>query len=502
MIKLLFLSSILFVSYGFKVSGENMLKIATPFKFNEKNIDPAFVRIVQDATLARALYSGLLEYDKNGRIVLGVATNYKINKNEIEFEIGKKVKLSNGDYLGVEDVEFTIKRNLIKNTTTHSKLKGFFCREKEVVEIDKECSGIRTDKEKNKITFILDNEAKIDSFISILTSHDMRIIPRKSVDKDLEIVNRKLVSGPYRLENISKDRETLELAANENHYRFNSKISKKVMLKYVDIPYLEASFKNREIDVIPLFHKMPLDLFEKLSLENNSFRTEGIKNMFLRFTKKGFEKFKPEERLALGNIFKQRYLSEVKMNKLFQRGSTIYPKLSEAYLSEKEIENLQTVIQVAIEKRKKSSKIKIGLANSVYLDLKKSFYNDDNFEIVLLDKPILELNESDMPDAYIESIDSTFTETSNLLVYALRMGLYGYTEKQANEIINNIYNERNPDKKVEIIKKIHEEILLEGRAIPFGHSPYVAISTKNWSLGFSKYFAATNIDEIVKNDNN
>lgn len=488
------------ISYGFKTGDKLMLKIATPFKFNEKNIDPAFVRVVQDATLARAMYSGLLEYDKNGRLVLGVASNYKIDKNQIEFEMAPKVLLENGEYLGIEDVEFTVKRNLIKNTTTHSKLKGFFCNNGEVVEIDKPCAGITLDRNKNKIIFVLDSGAKLDSFVSMLTSHDMRIIPRKSVNKDLEIVDRKLVSGPYKLIKVSASGEDLELAANKKHYRVSEKSAQSVMLKYVDASNLEKSFKNNEIDVIPLFHKMSLDLYEKLSVENNGFKTEGIKNMFLRFTKKGFENFNSNERLVLGNIFKSEYLKLVKPNKLFNVGNTVYPKLSEAYLDESDLIGLNKKISESIMKFKSSKKIKVGVLKTVHVEIQEAFEKNPNFIFQLLEKPIMDLRDMELPDAYIESIDSTFTETSNLLVYALRMGLYGHSEVQANDIINELYNENDSDKKLDKIKKIHRDILYEGRAIPFGHSPYVSISNKKWNLGFSKYFAATNIDEITEND--
>lgn len=502
MIKILLIMTIIISSYGFSKVDGKMLKIATPFKFNEKIIDPAFVRIVQDATLARALYSGLLEYDRNGRIILGLASNYKIEKNKIEFELGKKTLLLNGEYLNVEDVEFTIKRNLIKNTTTHSKLKGFFCNENEKIQLDQPCRGMVLDKPNNKITFVLDSENKVDAFITLLTSHDMRIIPKKSTDKNLDIINYKLVSGPYRFENISESGEELELVANENHYKIKKGVAKKVVLKFVEIQRLEDSFLKNEIDVIPLFHKMPLELFEALSSKHNSFKTEGIKNMFLRFTKKGFEKFNKDERLGLGNRFKDEYLKKVVTSKLFTRGVTIYPKLSEAFLSEGDLKEVQTAINESINDLKTNKKIKIGATPVTFTILKESFKSDLNIEIIKMEKSILELSEKELPDAYVEAIDSTFTETSNLLIYALRMNLYGHSEKEASEIINSIYNEKDQDGKLVIIKNIHKQILLEGRAIPFGHLPYVAISNEKWKLNFSKYFAATNIDEITTNEVN
>lgn len=502
MIKFLFVITVIISSYGFSKVDGKMLKIATPFKFDKKIIDPAFVRVVQDATLARALYSGLLEYDRNGRIMLGVASNYKIEKNKIEFELGKKTLLFNGEYLNVEDVEFTIKRNLIKNTTTHSKLKGFFYNENEKVQLDQPCSGILLDKSKNKITFILDSENKIDAFITVLTSHDMRIIPRKSTDKNLEIINYKLVSGPYRYEKLSDDGGELDLVANENHYKINKNVAKNVVLKFVETQKLEDSFLKNKIDVIPLFHKMPLELFETLSLKHNSFKTEGIKNMFLRFTKKGFEKFNKEERLGLGNRFKDEYLKLFINSKLFVPGITIYPKLSEAFLSEGDLAELQNAINESINKLKTHKKIKIGATPITYPSLKELFKTDPNIEIVIMEKPILELAEQELPDAYVEAIDSTFTETSNLLIYALRMNLYGHNEKEAHAIINSIYDEKDQDGKLVIIKKVHKQILLEGRAIPFGHLPYVAISNEKWKLNFSKYFAATNLDEITINETN
>lgn len=472
------------------------LRIATPFKFEESKIDPSNVKTVQDATIARALYSGLLEYDKLGRIVLGAAEDFKVQGNEILFSLGKKVLLSNGEYLSAEDVEFTIKRNLIRNTSTHSNLRGFLCGAEIITSLDKGCKGIDVQKEKNSIRFILENENKMEMFISILTSHDLRIVPRKSVNTNLEIVNRKLVSGPYFLENISSNAEEMEMRANRNHFKMREKSAKSVVFKKIEYADLEKKFQNNEVDVIPLFHNLNMDLFKELSKSNNSFKTEGIKNLFLCFTPKGFKRFTDEERFAIGHRFVEKYLKFNKQSDLFVTGITIYPNLSEAYLNTEELFEIHKKIELQKKKFKSKRKMKIALIKSTFEKIKNEINLNDNVELMILDKPIYQYKD-DAPDAYIETLDSTFTETANSMIYALRMGIYGYSSHDANEKIDKIYSEKSLEKKVEIIKKLHKEIIAEGRMISLGHAPYVAISKKSWSLDFSKYFAATNIEDIT-----
>lgn len=474
--------------------------IATPFKYNESNIDPANVQSVQDATIARAMYGGLLEYNKDGKLVLGLASKYEVEGNKVTFDVGKKSKLSNGEYLSARDVEYTFKRNILRGSTTHSNFRGFVCGEENIKHIEQSCSGIVVDEKLNKITFILTSEQLVDSFISIVTSHDFRIIPRASLDENLNIVNRKIVSGPYFLEKINKDNNIMELRANEYHYKVSEKNSKTVILKHVSESELEARFENGEIDVIPMFHFMNLSTFKKLSVDNNNFKTEGIKNFFIRFTNKGFSKLNSRERLIMGNQFKEKYLNINPTSDLFIHGETIFPELSEAYLDKKFLSEYGIAIKKDDIKLNKNKKLIIGLTKLTYEKVKKEMGENQSFDIVLLEKPISQIEERDLPDAYLETIDSTFTGTASALVYALRVGVYGFDKTESEAMIRELYAIKDYDMKLELIKNIHKKILIEGRAISFGHAPYVAISNKRWRINFSKFYAATSLLDITHDE--
>lgn len=488
--------------FMFSCTREKELKIiiATPFEFNESKIDPARVENVQDATIARAMYGSLLEYNKEGKLILGLASNYSIEGNNVTFEVGKKSKLSNGEYLSVRDVEYTFKRNIILGKTTHSKFNGLVCNDENIKNIEQDCNGIVVNEKENKITFILRNESLIDSFISVVTSHDFRIIPRAALNKYLEIDNHKLVSGPFYFERISENKNEIELRANEFHYKHSMKNPQVIILKQVNESDLEKKFINKEIDVIPMFHFMNLSTFKRLSIDNNYFKTEGIKNFFIRFTDIGFKKFSNSERVVFGRKFKDKYLKINPTSDLFTHGKTVFPMLSEAYLDQGDLSLYDEKFQQEMSIVKTNKKLRVGLTKNTYEKVKNEIKEEDPFEVVLLEKSINQLKNEELPDAYLETIDSTFTDTASAIVYALRVGVYGFDHTESDLIIKNLYSEKDQNKKIELIKKVHMKILMEGRAVSFGHAPYVAISNKQWNINFSKFYAATSFLDITLNE--
>ena len=90
--------------------------------YNEEGLpDPADISSTGSWYLLNHISSGLVAYDpKQGRFALFLAKSWRIEGDgTYTFELSDDAKFSDGTPIRAQDVEATIKRNLIKKTSTH-----------------------------------------------------------------------------------------------------------------------------------------------------------------------------------------------------------------------------------------------------------------------------------------------------------------------------------------------------------------------------------------------
>lgn len=215
-------------------------------------INPIYSRLSDvDQDLVELIFSGLMNYDNHGQIILDLARDYEIKEAGEIYEVHLKENLfwSDGAPLTADDVVFTIKT--IQNSDYKSPVRISWL-------------GVEVEKISDlTVRFSLKN-----SYGPFLENLTQKIIPQH-IWKDfshqnfhLSIYNLKPVgSGPYKLKDLKQDRQgkiiSLDLVKNQ---------------KYAgEIPYLSQvsiKFFENEKDLLKSYKKGEIKGFSLTSPEN------------------------------------------------------------------------------------------------------------------------------------------------------------------------------------------------------------------------------------------
>ncbi|TFG35314.1 MAG: hypothetical protein E4H47_01765, partial [Parcubacteria group bacterium] len=173
-----------------------------------------------DRDLTELIYSGLMKYDNQGKIILDLANEYKPTEDGKTYEFYLKENLfwSDGEPLTADDIIFTIKT--IQNPAFKSPIRASWL-------------GVKADKISDLgVRFELKNSSSVfleACTIKLLPEHIWKDI--SSQNFPLSIYNLKPVgSGPYKFKALTQDEQnnvkSLELVANNNYSGEGPNISK------------------------------------------------------------------------------------------------------------------------------------------------------------------------------------------------------------------------------------------------------------------------------------
>ena len=210
-----------------------------------------------DRTLIDLVYSGLMTYDKNGKIINDLAKNYTISDDgkTYTFQLKDNLYWQDGMPLTADDVIYTIKT--IQNSDYKSPLRA---------------NWLNVDAEKtstNSLSLTLDSP-----YNSFLENCTLKIIPQhiwKNVLPEnftLSSYNLQPVgSGLYTPESIQEDNngfiKSLTLAANRKYYG-----------KFPYISNISFQFFNTKDDLIKAANQKTIDGFSIDALDNNEAAAE------------------------------------------------------------------------------------------------------------------------------------------------------------------------------------------------------------------------------------
>lgn len=204
-----------------------------------------------DRDLIELLFSGLMRYDIEGRIVPDLAKSYEIKESGRVYEIDLKEELfwSDGSPLSVNDIIFTIK--IIQNQDYKSPLRASWL-------------GVEVEKISDlKVRFTLKNP-----YYPFLENLTLKLIPEKIWQEispqnfALTIYNLKPVgSGSYKLKNLRQDRlgniKSLTLLPNPYYH------GKRPFLSEITFLFFE-----KEEDLIKAARKKEIQGFTLASIKN------------------------------------------------------------------------------------------------------------------------------------------------------------------------------------------------------------------------------------------
>ena len=248
----LFLASSFFLSLNFYFKNTKIVP-AEGGSYTEGVIGaPRFINPIYaassdvDRDLTELIYSGLMKYNEEGKIVPDLAQDYKVpDKGKIyEFTLKENLLWEDSQPLGVDDVIFTIKT--IQNPLIKSPFRASWLG----VKVEKISERVVRFELKNPSAVFLEN-----CTLKILPQHIWESISYQNFP--LSIYNLKPIgSGPYKLKKITQDEtgtiKSLELVRNPNYSGKMPYISKIIFKFFDNENELISAFNSGEINGLSL----------------------------------------------------------------------------------------------------------------------------------------------------------------------------------------------------------------------------------------------------------
>lgn len=467
------------------------LKVSFPSSEKIDHYDPANIVFTYDYILLENIYSPLIEFDRDGKIIGGLAEQFEWQGSSLVLKIRENVKTADGIPITADDVVMSLKRLLILATATHGNLNSFLCKNKMLSSIDEKCPGLRSDNGR----VVLELDRREPSLIPMLASIDFAVIPSVAIDrKSLKIKDYRNTSGPYYVE--SSDSNQIVLRANKHHYHFSEKIPQEAQLIFLSsIDESSQALKNEKVDLLTTIDQMQADTkltFLKENPEFNSHITMNLMTIGMSFTNRGIRNISENERADIGRLIRSRFLHYANQYKVYEPTSQLFPIFGEASLDADSYQAMTKKLSMPSPKEvTQVIKIRVGnLKDDQFLfkDLKAFFPN----AIIERGGPPAfqkDLKADDEPDVYIYASDFGFLEDFSLVTYQVQKGAFGQDKHQAEQWLKEYQGIESKNMRLEKLKELQLNALQRSIAIPIATGPYVAIARKPWTINLSPFFS-------------
>lgn len=215
-----------------------------------------------DADITQLVYSGLLRYGQNQKLLPDLASKYKISEDKkiYEFELRQDAKWSDGQEFSADDVIFTFRS--IQNPLINSPLISTY-------------RGVTVEKiSKYGVRFTL--EKPFSPFLGSLT---VGMLPAH-IWQDIQPVNMKLAksntqpvgTGIWKFDKLTKNNtgniQSYSLVPNKYFYRKRPYLQKITLQFYPDISQAINVLKSQEVDALSF---VPSEQRDKISNRNFNF---------------------------------------------------------------------------------------------------------------------------------------------------------------------------------------------------------------------------------------
>jgi len=256
---------------------------------NPSRINPILSTDSVSSEIGSWLFNGLFKYDKDGKVVVDLASSYKfIDDVTLEIKLKKNVKWHDGKSFSAHDVLFTY--NVIHNPKIYTPLTSSY---KKVLSLTV----------KDKYTIIIKYK---EPFFKALEIWMVGIIPKHIFENEKDIMTsvynkRPIGTGPYKLKELKISQDiTLEL--NTDYFSKIPKIEK-IHYKFVSDPTTSYyMLKQKQLDMGTLTPiQVDRQLDEEFDKEFNIYEKQSFGYGYLGFNLKNkkFEKKAIREAISL-----------------------------------------------------------------------------------------------------------------------------------------------------------------------------------------------------------
>ncbi len=434
----------------------------------------------------------LLEYDKDSNLVTLLAEDYEINDRTITFQIKKGIRTKNNHEIKAIDAEISLKR-LIISKGSHSRLSQLLCSE----ENSPDCPGISSKNYELKL--VAKKKSYIPFILNLLTSADNVIFPTTALSSqspESKIINFLETTGPYYIDADIKDVNLNHFELKLNNFHFlNKDLPKSILYSLVEDSEIFVENKlNPRFNYIHNVLSVRIEKLDKLKDNDSSvkiYNTGPLKNAMIFTTQNGKNKFSSLDLLHHELSIKKALLnSKDSFPNIRQIQTEYFPSGSDGALRTEQAIELENTYNLALKHKPKKYPIVLGLFPGNYERYHKVFLNSDMIKTIKLTDESLE-NEADL---YIDTIDTSFQESLDLLEYAKNFGIFKISDEEMQLYIDaNSKNER-----LKILQNVHFNSLMAGYCLTIGSSPYVTIINKKWEAAPPTIFVGFPVWKITK----
>lgn len=311
------LALILLIVTGCSDKEENKAKMVVPIKVGFNSIAPDTDYSAATKEVIRNMNAGLLKFNPDeGKLIPGLAEEYKVENSgkTYIFKLRDNVQFHNGKKITSEDVKYSFER--ISGINNGKPIIGDWNKSLESIEI--------IDDRTIKINIKAGREKSSD----IYDIADVSIIPAGISEMDLE--KHPIGAGPYQFEKYIPG-QLLVLKAFENYYLGAPDIKEVEFKFYKEGAGRILSFKNGEIDFLPLTVETKKEISEQKDVEIVSNLGNDVNILYLNENTYAPFKEKKVRQAIWQGIDIDRIVNSISLPGAQRLGSHMSPYLKEYY---------------------------------------------------------------------------------------------------------------------------------------------------------------------------
>ncbi|MDQ3233485.1 MAG: ABC transporter substrate-binding protein [Pseudobdellovibrionaceae bacterium] len=496
------------------VSEQPVLRMFTRYQIDFKKLEPAAYQTADEYNYVSYLYSPLVEFNNQGQLVGGLAEKFYWKGNELVFEIRKGTTSSKGDPITAEDVVLSFKRFHILNPNKAIHLFSDVCKGNKLTKLTDPCEGLSGKGNKFSIHF----SKQMPLYVDLISNLDFAVVPRNSIDPiTLKVIDPDNVTGPYAYTERNEQLSLFRLEARQNHWHYSKKIPQKVLIKtFVDIHGGAASFTvaatamgNNEFDLWPTFGGAAA--VAALIPKNPTYSSKY--NFFLNapnavytvfFSDRAKRDFSVEERLHIAELIRSGYYADDKRysSDIVAKTNQIFPFSSDGSL---------TVDQQRIYSEALSRASRVPLKRVPVLHVVKSYMGGVMEKIDSTGGKISYLAGEDYEfppsteyqnkfDGFFTTINLSSIESLDSIFWLRSANWMPYSSQKNDEWIDRYLKEEDKSNRVELMRQLHLDMLLQSNVAPIEAASHGAVVRKPWKFNFSKLFTNTPLWQIEYED--
>ncbi len=267
-----------------------------------ETLDPAIMTGMTEGTVANAIFEGLTRYDKDGKVVPGIAEKWEISADGLKYTFHlRDSKWSNGEPLTAADFEYAWKRALDPKTESEYAYQLYYIKGAEDFNTGKIKDAAQVGvKAVDPKTLEVELRVAAPQFLGLTAFQTLLPLNKKAVESNANWWKdpKTLVSnGPFKMV-AWNHRQTIECEKNENYWDAKTVKLQKLVFNLVDSQQTALTlFETSQLD---MGMNPPPQEFDRLKQDGKLVVTPQLSTYFYRFntTKKPFNDVRVRKALA------------------------------------------------------------------------------------------------------------------------------------------------------------------------------------------------------------